>query len=77
MDIIERLRFDAARCEQQFSKGVAGNIEEAAAEIARLRAALAIARPYMGPANLGHGRDLVHDRKIVDDTLEQSENTNG
>lgn len=35
--IVERLRFDAARCESQFSKGVAGNIEEAAAEIERLR----------------------------------------
>ncbi|WP_316176203.1 hypothetical protein [Bradyrhizobium sp. SZCCHNRI1073] len=40
IDIVERLRFDAARCETQFSKGVAGNIEEAAAEIERLRAAL-------------------------------------
>ncbi len=39
-DITERLRFDAARCETQFSKGVATNIEEAIAEIARLRAAL-------------------------------------
>lgn len=37
IDIVERLRFDAARCETQFSKGVAGNIEEAAAEIERLR----------------------------------------
>ena len=40
MDIIERLKFDAARCEATFSKGVASNIEEAAAEIERLRAAL-------------------------------------
>lgn len=39
-DIVQRLRFDAARCEVEFSKGVAGNIEEAAAEIERLRAAL-------------------------------------
>lgn len=39
IDIVERLRFDAARCELQFSRGVAGNIEEAAAEIERLRAA--------------------------------------
>lgn len=38
-DIVERLRFDAVRCEVQFSKGVAGNIEEAAKEIERLRAA--------------------------------------
>lgn len=37
MDIVERLRFDAARCEAQFSKGVATNIEEAADEIERLR----------------------------------------
>src|SRR5262245_7209145 len=40
IDIIERLRFDATRCEVQFSKGVASNIEEGAAEIERLRAAL-------------------------------------
>ena len=38
MDIVERLRFDAARCEATFSKGVATNIEEAVAEIERLRA---------------------------------------
>ena len=37
MDIVERLRFDATRCQLQFSRGVAGNIEEAAAEIERLR----------------------------------------
>ena len=40
MDIVDRLKFDAARCELQFSKGVAGNINEAAAEIELLRAAL-------------------------------------
>lgn len=40
IDLVERLRFDATRCEVQFSKGVASNIEEAAAEIERLRAAL-------------------------------------
>lgn len=37
IDIVDRLRFDATRCEAQFSKGVAGNIDEAADEIARLR----------------------------------------
>lgn len=37
IDIVDRLRFDATRCELQFSKGVAGNIEEAAKEIERLR----------------------------------------
>lgn len=40
MDIVERLRFDAARCEVTFSKGVASNIEAAAGEIERLRALL-------------------------------------
>lgn len=38
-DIVERLRFDEARCETQFSKGVAENIKEARAEIERLRRA--------------------------------------
>lgn len=36
--IVDRLRFDAVRCEMQFSKGVSTNIEEAAAEIERLTA---------------------------------------
>src|SRR3972149_6654706 len=40
MDIIERLRFDAARCEATFSKGVASNIEAAADEIERMQEAL-------------------------------------
>lgn len=39
-DIVERLRFDAVRCEVCYSKGIASNIEEAVAEIERLRAAL-------------------------------------
>lgn len=39
-DIVERLRFDSARCEATFSKGVATNIDEATAEIERLRACL-------------------------------------
>ncbi len=34
--IIERLRFDSARCEATFSKGVASNIDEAITEIERL-----------------------------------------
>jgi len=37
IDIVSRLRFDAIRCEATFSKGVAGNITEAADEIERLR----------------------------------------
>lgn len=40
IDIVDRLKFDAVRCEAQFSKGVAGNITEAADEIERLRTAL-------------------------------------
>lgn len=40
IDIVQRLRFDAARCEAQFSKGIAGNVTEGADEIERLRAAL-------------------------------------
>lgn len=40
IDIVNRLRFDAIRCEAQFSKGVAGNITEAADEIERLRGEL-------------------------------------
>lgn len=40
IDIVERLRFDAVRCELQFSKGVAGNINDAIREIERLRTAL-------------------------------------
>lgn len=43
-DILDRLHFDAARCEMLFSKGVATNIEEAAAEIVRLREIEARAR---------------------------------
>lgn len=53
-DIVERLRFDAARCEATFSKGVATNIEEAAAEIERLRAVL----------------ERIADRKSWDSSLE-------
>lgn len=40
IDIVDRLRFDAVRCEAQLSKGVAANITEAADEIKRLRDAL-------------------------------------
>lgn len=40
IDIVDRLRFDAVRCEATFSKGVAGNITEAADEIERLRSAI-------------------------------------
>jgi hypothetical protein len=41
IDIVDRLRFDAVRCELTFSKGVAGNIVDAINEIERLRAELA------------------------------------
>lgn len=46
-NIVERLRFDAARCEIDYSIGIATNIQEAAEEIERLqeakRKALAVA----------------------------------
>ena len=37
IDIVNRLRFDATRCEVQFSRGVASNIDAGADEIERLR----------------------------------------
>ena len=40
IDLVQRLRFDATRCEATFSKGVAGNIEEAANRIEKLEKAL-------------------------------------
>ncbi len=40
IDIVDRLSFDATRCEIQFSKGVASNIEAGIVENKRLRAAL-------------------------------------
>lgn len=45
-DIVDRMHFDSVRCEVQFSKGVARNIEEGAAEITRLRAIEKAARTY-------------------------------
>lgn len=54
-DIIDRLRFDAARCEATFSKGVATNIEEAMAEIERLRAAL----QTIAENKLGHSAEQL------------------
>ena len=57
IDIIDRLKFDAARCEAHFSKGVAGNIEDAVSEIERLRAALKdIQNRTQG--NLGYGAPI-------------------
>jgi hypothetical protein len=41
IDIVERLRFDAARCGMHISLGIARNIEEAADEIERLREEIA------------------------------------
>lgn len=37
-DIVDRLRFDEARCEVLYSKGIASNIKEAADAIERLTA---------------------------------------
>lgn len=47
-DIVDRLRFDAYRCEATFSKGVAKNIEEAADEIDRLRTEVESLRLTLG-----------------------------
>jgi hypothetical protein len=43
-DIVDQLRFDAIRCEAQFSKEVAGNIDAAADEIEQLRRDLSHAK---------------------------------
>lgn len=40
IDVVDRLKFDSVRCETQFSKGVASNIDAAIDEIERLRTAL-------------------------------------
>lgn len=48
IDIVDRLRFDATRCEVQFSRGVAANISAGADEIERLRKAL---REVMNASN--------------------------
>lgn len=69
-DIVERLRFDAARCEVDYSKGVAGNIEEAAAKIERLRAALTDLRARSVEEGIHH---FV---KRIDAVLEQQEGGN-
>jgi S-adenosylmethionine:diacylglycerol 3-amino-3-carboxypropyl transferase len=80
MDIIERLRFDAARCEAQFSKGVAMNIEEALAEIERLRAAmteLLSGHDSLYVAHFGHLSDPRDDiaAKAARELVQQLENT--
>jgi hypothetical protein len=51
-DIVNRLRFDATRCELHFSKGVASNIEEAATYIEQLRVALS-SIGFLEVTNLG------------------------
>lgn len=65
IDIIDRLSFDATRCEIQFSKGVATNIEDGIAEIKKLRAALK-AITYLGGKN-----DLPDAWKIAHAALDQ------
>lgn len=59
IDITDRLRFDASRCEVQFSKGVASNIEEAIVEIERLRAAFDV---FSKAVNLPEGPSLAIQR---------------
>ncbi len=54
ISLVQRLRFDATRCEATFSKGVATNIEEAANEIERLRSALSgLVRVFVNPYDGG------------------------
>lgn len=48
-DIVQRLRFDATRCWIHFSMGVARNIDEAADEIERLRAEVAMWKDLAQP----------------------------
>lgn len=62
MDIVERLRFDSARCEAQFSKGVASNIEAAAVEIERLRTENETFRSWIAD---GPDRDEVINRRLA------------
>lgn len=54
MDIVDRLRSDATRCEIQFSKGVATNIDEGADEIERLRQRLTDAELSLNVYDAAH-----------------------
>lgn len=58
IDIVDRLKFDAVRCELQFSKGVAGNIEEAAKEIERLRSYLVRCMPGANIVEISKGQSI-------------------
>jgi len=59
IDIIDRLTFDSARCETTFSKGVASNIDEAIAEIKRLRGIEDAAKALKFSAYPAHGSGFV------------------
>jgi hypothetical protein len=54
IDIVNRLRFDATRCELQFSKGVAGNIDAGADEIEVLRQRILDAELALNVWDKGH-----------------------
>lgn len=58
IDIVDRLSFDAVRCEATFSRGVASNIEDGITEIKRLRAivgdACEVLRHYDLPEHAFH-----------------------
>jgi hypothetical protein len=58
IDILERLRFDVARCEAIFSKGIATNIEEAAEQIERMRAALKAVDALWGHDALNFAQEM-------------------
>ena len=61
IDLVQRLRFDAFRCELQFSKGVTLNIEEAADRIEQLEAALRGLYEF----NIKHQPDLIDTRIML------------
>jgi len=61
ISLVQRLRFDATRCEATFSKGVASNIEEAAKRLELLEDALHIARGALLCI------DTEYSRKVADD----------
>lgn len=53
IDIVNRLRFDAIRCEATFSKGVSSNITAGADEIELLRGLLRQTRNYVDRDHYG------------------------
>jgi len=76
ISLVQRLRFDATRCEATFSKGVASNIEEAADEIEQLRAALAgVVKDFVNPYDRGEfERGEIPSLDVARDLLSHQQN---